>query len=77
MICINKIKESQLKYLCTQFISGLIMENIFSAPAQMETVTVPCPDDIPQDVLTPSMQTAWAPPGDQPTPVVIVNPTDM
>lgn len=56
------------------------MKNIFSAPAaavQMETLAAPCPDHIPQDVLTPAMQTTLAPPGDQPTPVVIVNPTDI
>jgi hypothetical protein len=68
-----------MKYLCTQFIFGFIMENVFSAlatAAPMETLAASCPDHISQDVLTPSMQAAWAPPGDQPTPVVIVNPTD-
>lgn len=47
-----------------------------AAAAQMETLSVPCPDHT-QDVLAPSMQAAWAPPGDQPTPVVILNPTDI
>jgi hypothetical protein len=68
-----------MKYLCTQFIFGFIMENVFTAPAtaaQMETLTAPCPD-VTQDVLTPSMQTTWAATGDQPTPVVISNPTDI
>lgn len=68
-----------MKYLCTQFILDFIKENVFSAPATaapVETLTTSCPDHVPQDVLTPSVQAAWAPPRDQPTPVVIVNPTD-
>jgi hypothetical protein len=67
------------KYMYTQVIFFLIMKNV-SAPvtnSQMETVAAPCPRHIPQSGVSCSEQTACVPQEEEPTPVVIVNPTDI
>jgi len=48
------------------------MENVFAAPVSVAEM----PHHIPQSSVEPSTQMAWVDRGEDPTPVMITNPTD-
>ena len=56
-----------------QFILSLVMENVFAARVTVAEI----PHHIPQTCVDPSTQMAWVQRGEDPTPVMITNPTDI
>jgi hypothetical protein len=49
------------------------MENVFAARVTVAEI----PHHIPQTCVDPSTQMAWVQRGEDPTPVMITNPTDI